>query len=194
MADRAVPGAATAPAPVAMLLAAADALAVLGGWLAAGCLAALVLLISAEILVAAASRVFPSLPGDIPIAWEYSAYLMGAAFLLGAAVTLRAGGHIRVSILVSRLGPGPLRALEIVTALLGSAVTIFFAWSLLLFAWRSFTSGQVSGGSFTPLWIPQAALAAGAVLLAIQMVARLARSLLGLATEDHALKAAGLAE
>ncbi len=194
MADHAVPGAVKAPAAVAMLLAAADGVAVMGGWLAAACLAALVLLISAEIVVAAASRIFPSLPGDIPITWEYSAYLMGAAFLLGAAVTLRAGGHIRVALVMSRLAPGPQRILETVTALLGSAVTVFFAWSLVLFAWRSFTSGQVSGSSFTPLWIPQAALALGAVLLAIQMAARLVRCLIGLAPEDHALKTAGLAE
>ncbi len=33
---------------------------------------------------------------SIPIAWEYSSYLMAASFTFGAAMTLRVGGHIRV--------------------------------------------------------------------------------------------------
>lgn len=195
MSDHTSPGAAfVAPAPAAIFLAAADALAIVGGWLAAGCLAALVLLISAEIVVAAASRMIPSLPGGISIAWEYSAYLMGSAFLFGAALTLRAGVHIRVSLLPSRLRPGMRRLLEIATTSIGCSVTGLLAWSLITFAWRSWSSGQVSGGSFTPLWIPQAALAVGAVMFAVQMAARLVRSVLGLQLEDGALKAAGPTE
>ena len=45
-------------------------------------------------------RVFKGLPRDIPIAWEYSAYLMGAAFMLGSGLTLRAGMHVRVELLL----------------------------------------------------------------------------------------------
>ena len=42
---------------------------------------------------------------SISFAWEYSAYAMGVAMFGGAAFTLRTGGHIRVSLLGSRLPP-----------------------------------------------------------------------------------------
>ena len=54
--------------------------------------------------------------------------------------------------------------------------------------------GQLSLDSYTPLWIPKTGLAVGAILLAIQMIARLIRSLTGIPTEDEKLKATGLTE
>lgn len=180
--------------PVGGFLRVADGAAVLGGWLAAGCLGALLLLILAGVVVAFVSKFFPALPGDIPVAWEYSAYLMGAAFLFGAAVALRAGSHIRVGVLLAGSGPAARRAIEIASSLAGLGVSGLLAWSLLRFTLRSWAAGQVSGGSFTPLWIPLAALSLGAAILALQMAARLLRAGLGLALEDGALKAAGLVE
>lgn len=188
------PASPAVPAPVAAVLSAADGLAVLGGWLAAACLAGLTCLISAEIVTAAASRLFPSLPGGISIAWEYSAYLMGAAFLFGSALALRAGSHIRMSVLLARLRARGRRVVETVASLIGLLVTGFLAWSLVVFAVRSWQGGQISGGSFTPLWIPQAALAAGAIMLAVQMAARLLRCLLGLRPDDERFKVSGAGE
>ncbi len=166
-----------------------DRLAIVGGYLAAICLAALVVLISAQIVVAAASRVFPALPGGISIAWEYSAYLMGAAFLLGSGVTLRAGGHIRLGTVVDRLGPAGQLGAEIIASAIGSLFAGFLFWSLLQLAVQSWLHGYLSAESFTPLWIPQGALAAGALLLALQMIARLLNVLAGLPAVDPTLRA-----
>ncbi len=77
----------------------------LDGWLGAACLAALTCLMLAEVLVRALSDIFPWVPADIPVAWEYSSYLMAAAFTFGAAMTLRAGGHIRVTLVLARVTP-----------------------------------------------------------------------------------------
>ena len=59
----------------------------------------------AEITVRALSNFIPWVPADIPVAWEYSSYLMAACFTFGAAMTLRAGGHIRVTLVLGRLQP-----------------------------------------------------------------------------------------
>ena len=63
-------------------------------------------LMLAEVAVRALSNIFPWVPADIPVAWEYCSYLMAACFTFGAAMTLRAGGHIRVTLV---LGPRDAR-------------------------------------------------------------------------------------
>jgi len=187
---------AASPAPrlLAGFLALSDRLAVFGGWLAASALGVLVVLIVAEILVAFVSKFFPDLPGDIPIAWEYSGYLSGTAFIAATAIALRAGTHIRVTALIANVGPSVRRGLEVFCSALGSILTVFLAWTLTRFAVQAAMSGQLSIDSYTPLWIPKAGLALGAILLAVQMVARLIRSVTGIPTEDETLKATGLTE
>ena len=138
---------------------AVDRLALGSAYIAAACLLALTLLTLAEIATAALSRVVPGLPGGIHIAWEYSAYFMGAAFMFGSALTLRAGMQLRVELLL-RAGNGRLLwPLELLSSVIGTAFLHFLAWHLWAFAYQSYASGQVSVDSNTPLWIPQAALA-----------------------------------
>ena len=72
----------------------ADRIASAATWAAAACLAALLLLVLGEIVVGLLSRVTRAVPSSIGFAWEYSAYLMGAAFMLGTGMTLRAGMHV----------------------------------------------------------------------------------------------------
>lgn len=173
---------------------AADAVALGAAYAAVVCLAALVALVTAEIVVALLSRMFKSLPPGIGVAWEYSAYLMGVAFLLGSGLTLRAGMHIRVELLL-RAGNGRFaRIFEIAAALVGTVFAGFLAWTLAMFTLQSFTSGQVSGDSLTPLWIPQAALSVGAAVLFLQMLLRLVAAGLGAPLEDKSLGIATLAE
>jgi TRAP-type C4-dicarboxylate transport system permease small subunit len=177
-----------APAPLAAIFRGIDALGRLGGYLGAACLFALTLLILVEI----ASR---NLIGrDIRIAWEYSSYLMGAGFMFGAAVTLRAGGHIRVSLLLSNVGQTGRRALEIASAAAGTVLTVFLANSLFWFTVRAFERGQTSPASDTALWIPQSLVVAGAIMLALQMAARLLQALLGVTLEDPRLQVSALSE
>lgn len=156
----------------AALQRAADRLSVAGALLAAACIVALTFLVLAEILVAMLSKFIPSMPSSIHVGWEYSAYLMGASFLLGAGMTLRAGLQIRVEMLM-RAGHGRYaRALEGLSSALGSAVSLFMAYTLVEFTLRTYRFGEVSQDSLTPLWIPQAVLAFGAIILALQMIAR----------------------
>jgi TRAP-type C4-dicarboxylate transport system permease small subunit len=75
------------------LLSIIDALARLDGWLGALCLVLLCLLMIAGIVVRTLSTLIYWFPKDIPVAWEYSSYLMAVTFTFGAALTLRAGGR-----------------------------------------------------------------------------------------------------
>lgn len=183
-----------APPPLRALLDGIDALSRLDGWLGAACLVALTALMLAEVAVRALSNVFPWVPADIPIAWEYSSYLMAATFTFGAAMTLRAGGHIRVTLVLARVSAATRRRMETVLAALGVCFCGYLAWAMIYFTWRSFESGQTSVSSGTLLWIPQALVTFGIFLLTIQFLARFFQAALGLPLEDLRMRAGTVAE
>jgi TRAP-type C4-dicarboxylate transport system permease small subunit len=183
-----------APPLLRPLLDGIDRLSRLDGWLGAGCLVTLTGLMLAEVLVRALSNIFPWVPADIPVAWEYSSYLMAATFTFGAAMTLRAGGHIRVTLVLARVSAATRRKMETVLAVLGVGFCGYLAWSMAYFTWRSFESGQTSVSSGTLMWIPQAFVSFGIVLLTVQFVARFFQAVLGLPLEDLNMRAGAVAE
>jgi TRAP-type C4-dicarboxylate transport system permease small subunit len=185
---------AAAPTLLRPLLDGIDMLSRLDGWLGAGCLVTLTGLMLAEVAVRALSNVFPAVPADIPVAWEYSSYLMAATFTFGAAMTLRAGGHIRVTLVLARVSAPTRRWMETVLAALGVCFCGYLAWSMTYFTWRSFDGGQTSVSSGTLVWIPQAFVTFGIVLLTIQFLARFFQAAFGLPLEDLSMRAGGVAE
>jgi TRAP-type C4-dicarboxylate transport system permease small subunit len=118
---------------------------------------------------------------SLQITWELSSYAMASAFLFGAAYAMHVGAHVRVSALLNALDPRSMRWLDGLVTVLALLVVGYVASSLFSLAWRSL-SGDVRswGGLRFPLVIPQALIALGALQLALQLVARLARLLLGL--------------
>ena len=188
------PGTTAAAGPIAAFQRFVDVLALASAYVAAGCLVAMVLLVLAEIGTGLLSRVIPSMPSGIRFAWEYSAYLMGAAFMFGGALTLRSGMQIRVEMLL-RAGNGRFeRPLELFASLVGAAFLVMLAWSLTAFAWQSWTSSQVSGDTLTPLWIPQGALALATAIFALQALARFLSCLARLPLDNDAFKVASASE
>lgn len=168
----------------------ADAMALAATYLAALCLFALTMLVLAEVGLGILNRLFSGLPKDIAIAWEYSAYLMGAAFMLGSGLTLRAGMHVRVELLLQGGKARFARQYELMSSLVGTLVTCLMAWTFTAFAIRAFVTNQLSQDSFTPLWIAQMPIAVGAIVLALEMVARLLACLFGGPTENAAFRVA----
>ena len=178
-----------APQPLRAILELLDKLSRLDGWIGAGCLASLTALMLAEVSVRAVSNFIPAVPASIPVAWEWSSYLMAATFTFGAAMTLRAGGHIRVSLLLANATPALRRLLDIASAAVALVFMAFLAYAMVKFTYASFAKGQTSIQSETPVWIPQAAVTFGMVLLALQFLARVIQALLGLPLEDARMKA-----
>ncbi len=185
---------AKAPAPVRIVLDALDRLSRLDGWLGALCLVLLTSLMLTEVVLRAASNVIPWIPHSIPVAWEWSSYLMAATFTFGAAMTLRAGGHIRVTLLLARASPGSKRLLELFAALVGFVFTAFLAYAMVRFTMTSIERGQTSISSGTPLWPPQAVVTFGIFLLASQFLARLLQAIYGLPLEDPRMRVGNVAE
>ena len=185
---------AAAPGWLRPILDGIDQLSRLDGWLGAACLTTLTSLMIAEVVLRALSNVISWVPADIPVAWEYSSYLMAATFTFGAAMTLRAGGHIRVTLVLAHVSPMVRRRIEVVLAVLGTLFCGFLAWSMAYFTWRSFESEQTSVSSGTLLWIPQALVSFGVLLLAIQFVARFFQAAFGLPLEDLSMRAGEVAE
>ena len=101
----------------------------------------------------------------------YAGYCMAAASFLALAHTLKRGEHIRVMLLLERFEGRLRRPLEIWSHLSGA----FFSGGLAVFsvrlAWQSHAYHDISqGNDATPLWIPQIAMAAGAIVLFVAMV------------------------
>ena len=109
-------------------------------------------------------------------------------------MTLNAGDHIRVTVVSELLAPGPRRMLDSVVTALGVAAMLWATWQVLKYVQESWRYGDVSQGLIAvPLWIPQASMAVGMVLLTVALVERLVQRLAGrpVADDDRADQAHG---
>lgn len=104
----------------------------------------------------------------VPGTDAYAGYLMAAAGFLALAHTLKRGEHIRVTLLINALHGRWRRALELWALAAASLLALLFAFYACRLAWQSHQFHDISTGTdATPLWIPQLAMAAGTVILAI---------------------------
>ena len=116
----------------------------------------------------------------VPGTDAYAGYLMAAAGFLALAHTLKKGEHIRVTLLLSALHGTPRRALELWALAAATALAVLSAFYACRLSWQSRLFHDVStGNDATPLWIPQLAMAAGSVILAIAFVDELIHVLRG---------------
>lgn len=145
-----------------------DALYRACGVLAAVCLA----LIAALVVAQVGGRLVGVL---VPGADDLASYALTASSFLALAPTLRASGHIRVTLLLRRGGRRGQRALEGWCLAFGCAVTGYFAYHVVEMARDAFRFGDMSQGVLAvPLWIPQALMAVGAAVVFIAFVDELA--------------------
>jgi TRAP-type C4-dicarboxylate transport system permease small subunit len=101
----------------------------------------------------------------------YAGYAMAAAGFLALAHTLKRGEHIRVSLLLDRFGGRLRRPLELWSHAAGTFFCAALAFYSVRLAWNSRAFHDISqGNDATPLWIPQIAMALGALVLLVAMV------------------------
>ncbi len=111
---------------------------------------------------------------------EQVGFLVVAVVMAGAAEALRRDDHISVDLLTNK-APRPLRR---ALAAFGFAAVAVFAALLVVSAWRtvsfSWSFQAYSPGDLQiPMWLPQSAMLAGGVLLALVAVVRFVRTLTG---------------
>ncbi|MCB2139573.1 MAG: TRAP transporter small permease [Rhodobacteraceae bacterium] len=102
-----------------------------------------------------------------PGSTEYAGYLMASASFLAFAHALNRGAHIRVSLMLERLGRFRFLG-ELWCLLIATAASSYLAWyAVKLVYWSRKLKDVSQGQDATPLWIVQMPMAFGAVLLAV---------------------------
>lgn len=156
-----------------------DALYLTGGVLAALCLIGILTIIVLQMSARWFGEVFPG-------STDYAGYFMAAASFFAFAHALNHGTHIRVSIVLNALGKWRLWG-EIWCFTIGTALATYFAWYAVKATYWSHKLGDISQGQdATPLWIPQLAMSAGTIVLAICFFDNLIRLIF---TGAHGMKA-----
>jgi len=106
----------------------------------------------------------------IPSYAEIAGFFLAAASFLALASSLRAGAHIRVMVVLDRLPAGARRAAEFWSVGAAAAVSGYFAWYTIELVAESLEYNDLSPGIVpVPLWIPQASMALGLVLLTLAL-------------------------
>jgi TRAP-type C4-dicarboxylate transport system permease small subunit len=159
---------------VSRFCAAIDRVNAAGAAFAGLCCALLAVLLIVEVVVTS------SFAWSQPWAVEYAAYLCAIALLGGSGYALRHSSHIRVALVPAYLPPRVAHGLDFVCTLAALYISIILAWGLVELAQRSWERNSVSYFVMkTPLAIPQGALAVAVILLALALLARALRLLIG---------------
>ena len=102
---------------------------------------------------------------------DYAGYAMAACGFFALAYTFKHGEHIRVSLLLERVGPRMRAVLELFSLVAGSAVAAMLAFYAVRMVLQSHEFEEISQGvDATPLWIPQLSMAVGTLILLIAFI------------------------
>lgn len=134
------------------------------GWLAGAFLLAIALMVLAQV----GGRLFGEL---VPLADEFGGFCLAATSFLALAPTFRAGGHVRVSLLLQHLAPRIRWLAELWCLAAATLLAGYFTYYLAEMVWESFLFADVGQGIVpTPLWIPQTGMALGMAALALALI------------------------
>jgi TRAP-type C4-dicarboxylate transport system permease small subunit len=153
-----------------------DRLYRVSGWLAALCLVTIALMVGAQLLGRIADG-FMRLAGVRPYGFiveglaEIAGYLLAASSLLALAPALKAGAHIRITMLLSALGERGRWSFELAAVGASLAFAAYMAWRMLLLMVDSWRFNEVSHGLVPlPLAYPQAAMFVGLLIFTIALI------------------------
>jgi len=129
------------------------------GWASAACLIAMTLLILAQILARFLGVIIPS-------SEDFAGWLLSATIFFGLAYTFNTGGHIRLTLVLSKLPEKIRKVFEIFALLVGICIVAFIAYYTSYTVYESFDFGDVSDTYLPmPLWIVQMPMAIGSIFL-----------------------------
>ena len=110
------------------------------------------------------------------LADEYSGYFYLALVFLGFAYTFDEEGHIRISIITSRLGSSPKRWVDIIAGVMTLSILLFalyYSWDFMI---ESHEMEMLSEGvSETPLYLTQIPIVVGLGMFAFSALVFLLR-------------------
>jgi TRAP-type C4-dicarboxylate transport system permease small subunit len=118
---------------------------------------------------------------SVPSLAEIGGFLFVAAAFLALPATLRAAGHVRVTLLLRFFGPLGNRLLAALVLVAAVGLAGFAAWHSTLQTIDAYTAGRVSFGLIRiPIWIPQSVMSLGLILFAVALIDELVAALRGI--------------
>jgi TRAP-type C4-dicarboxylate transport system permease small subunit len=112
------------------------------------------------------------------VASEYSGYFLVSIVCFGLAYTLYHRAHIRITIFWDRFSDVWKRRVDIGAGILSAAITGFGLYYAILLVYDTYSLGMTADTMVeTPLWIPQTAIPIGLLMLLLQLVYLILRSL-----------------
>lgn len=116
----------------------------------------------------------------IPSYAGFTGFFLAAASFLALAHTLREGDHIRVTLLLGNFSRPARRLLELWCVSSAGCLTAYFTWYTALLVWESYSYHDLSTGMVAvPIWIPQASMLLGLLVLVVALVDDLVRIISG---------------
>ncbi len=117
---------------------------------------------------------------QVPSLAEIGGFLFVAAAFLALPATLRAAGHVRVTMLAKALPEAAARLLTILVLAAALALACFATWHSWLQTLDSWQFDSVSFGMIPiPLWIPQGAMTLGVAIFALALLDELLAAFTG---------------
>lgn len=116
----------------------------------------------------------------IPSSEDFAGWLLSATIFFGLAYTFQEGGHIRVTMLVTRLSDNKRRYLEFFNLVVGLLISGYLAFYTLFTVYESWDFEEVTDTYLVvPLWMVQTPMALGSLFLFIAMLDSFRLMLLG---------------
>lgn len=113
---------------------------------------------------------------SLSFTWEFSQYSMAAIFALASGPAIRAGVHVRISLLSGILPMGARKWLDVLANIVALAIVALIVSALWTKVSTSFERNILATSvTKSPLWIPQAIVLWGFVQLWLDLLARLIR-------------------
>jgi TRAP-type C4-dicarboxylate transport system permease small subunit len=143
------------------------------GFMAVACLAAIALVVLADV----ALRQFG---GQVKSSDDFAGFALVGTAILGLGPTYRHGDHIRVGLVLDRFTGNARRLIEIAVLVMAVAMVGWATWWIGRFVYDSWRFHEVSQGLIAiDLWIPQSLMLIGLGVLLLALVEDLARLLTG---------------
>lgn len=146
------------------------------GYLSAFFLITICLLVIVQVGFNSIDRISTLITGSaigltIPSYADFTGFFLAASSFLALAYTMRAGSHIRVTLIFSNLPFALQKFMEGACLLLASVITVYFAYYTGYLVYESFTYNDLSSGMIAiPIWIPQSTMFLGLAILAISLI------------------------
>ncbi|WP_162150928.1 TRAP transporter small permease [Ahrensia sp. 13_GOM-1096m] len=158
-----------------------DKLYIISGAVAAALIAAICLLVTAQVVMNIITKIGgSSVAMTIPSYASFAGYFLAASSFLALAYTLTRGGHIRVTLALNYMANGKSRFIAEVFSLgLCAACSLFMTYYVIHLVRESYAFGDKSSGMIAvPIWIPQTSVMVGMIILSIALIDLLIRTLI----------------